>query len=271
MRSKPPSKIDTSDISQSSRGVAEMVQFTLILGVTTAVIFAGLYMGLAHLSSVSDSQDLNAAAGEMSQAQEAQSEVAQGTPHKVTRIGLRGGRLAYGESNEVEMSVRIISNTGTQDISGTIQPLFLEFENGKVALENSGVIISSEERGGDDMARSPAFLISDSQTIIKLFATERDGGVAQVSGGDDATAAVSLLRISQTAIQSNPLEADGSQDTATVEIEIQSPRYEAWANYFELHDHDMTVSENPGSNTVEVSFETEQVVAQKIEMGVRIG
>jgi hypothetical protein len=61
----------------------------------------------------------------------------------------------------------------------------------------------------------------------------------------------------------------GTDEKATVQITVESPRYRAWANYFEDHSHATLVNVDESNQLVEVEFETYEVLFQRLETTLR--
>jgi len=253
-------------IHENSRGVSELLQFVLLLGLAIGILLGAVWFGVGQLSDLTDTQIVQAATDEMTDLQDTQLQVAQDAPIQTAEVSLTDARLGYGEPDEVQVEVEADGSLGdTVTQSFDVQPIILNLKDRNVVLESGAVIYQSDD--GSSMASDPFFEIAENRSTLTFFSTYKDGGATQVAGSDRAVDVVNY-RSNQDAAHMDPVSA-GNDLKATVTITIETPRYRAWGNYFRSHEHVSSVNVDESAERVEAEFKTYEVLAYEVHTAMQ--
>lgn len=255
-----------TEIDNDDRGVSELLQFVLLLGIAISITLGAVWFGVGELSDFTETQSVQAATDEMTSLQDTQLQVAQDVPLRSDEITLSESRLGYGEPDEVHIEIEAVDPTGnTVTHQFDVQPVILDIHDRAVVLESGAVIYQSDS--GSSMASGPYFDIAENRTTLTFFSTYKDGGATQVSGSDRDVDVVNY-RSNQDAAHMDPV-ISGTDEKAIVTVTIETPRYRAWGNYFESHEHVSTVNVDESAEEVEVQFETYEVLAYEVHTAMQ--
>jgi hypothetical protein len=253
-------------VLDDSRSVSELLQFVLLFGFAVSITLASVWVGATQLTDLTDDQQVQKATDEMVGLQETQHQVAQNVPLRTGEVTLPDGSLGYGEADEVHVTVEATDSTGSSvSHDFDIQPIILSIDGTDIVLEGGAVIYGAN--GGSSMQSDPLFNIADNRSTLQFINTFQAGGSDQV-GGTGNTVGVVNYRNSQDAIHMDPV-VGGSEADATVTVTVETPRYRAWANYFEEHGSVTVLSVDESAEEVTAEFKTEEILSAEIKTAVK--
>ncbi|WP_129115087.1 DUF7289 family protein [Halegenticoccus tardaugens] len=144
-------------------------------------------------------------------------------PSRATEIRLSGGTLALGD--EVTVRVGVYDGGYVDEREFTLRPIVYRADGTEIAYEGGAVVRT--DRGSGIVVSGPAFV--DGDVVLPFVATYADEGSTSVGGRD------TVLVAAERGARASPetFEPDAGEE---VRVEIESPRADAWADYFEDDD-----------------------------------
>jgi hypothetical protein len=256
----------TQTVLDDRRSVSELLQFVLLFGFAVSITLGSVWFGAAQLTDLTGNQQVGKATDEMVGLQETQHQIARDVPLRTGAVTLPDGSLRYGKSDEVHVTVEATDSTGsTVSHDFDIQPIYLTIDDTDIVLEGGAVIYGTKD--GSSMQSDPLFNIADNRSTLQFINTFQAGGSDQVGGSGNMVDVVNY-RSNRDAIQMDPV-VGGSEADATVTVTVETPRYRAWANYFEQHGSVTVLSVDESAEKVKAEFQTKEILSSEIKTAVK--
>lgn len=237
------------------RAQSEVLGFILVFSVIVASTGIVYTVGFSALEDARTAEQLNNMERAYDILDDNVRDVSQrGAPARATELDLGGGGLRLGE--EVNITVTATNTTNASDsisISRTTRPLVYTLDDRSVVYASGATI--RENRDGSVITSEPEWVFGGQRAILGLV-TARAGGEREAIGGQ-----TSVLVRTQALNRGTDTFTTGSGSKANVTIRVESPRAEAWGQYFERQGLD-PVDGDPTDGDVSYEFETETAYLQ---------
>jgi len=179
----------------------------------------------------------------------------EGAPSRATEMRLAGGELRHGEPVTVRIEDRSDPSVNVTTVS---RPLV--YADGDTEIVYAAGAVLRSDGGASIMLRDPPFY-SGSEAVFPLVGTYRTGGQRSVDG--DGT-----VRITSTGTVINTTVPEPFAAASAYNVTVESPRSDAWAQYFESDPGFGAVER--GNGTVEAEIEGDQVRVVRSLIRVRL-
>jgi hypothetical protein len=241
---------------REQRAVSEIVGYVLVFSLVLVTVTIISTAGLGALEDTRDSEQAeNAERAFDVVADNMASIYEQNSPSRATEIDLGESELFYADP--VQFRVTVDDGAVPRTYEYTARPIELRF-SGQTSLVYEGGAVFRRQDDGGFMIRNPPILLSERRVHFPIIQT--------VSDGTESSSGTTVL------LRGKSTKRDALTDTARtyeeMTIEITSPRYELWEEYFvDEHGVDCTTSDQTVSCTVE-DPETVFVTRQQIELSI---
>jgi hypothetical protein len=226
------------------RGVSEVVGFVLVFSVITMTIGIVSVVGLGGLHDAQQAEQVNNVERAFDVLDTNVKEIQRHeAPSRSTEIRLGGDRMEFGEVSTVTIE-------GANE-EATIETRPLVYTDGDIEIvyELGGIFRSDD--GGSVMLKDPGYVLSDDRSSVLLLVTTKPSDQTGVAGHQTM-----LVRGSH---QHTELLYHRTTDEVTVTID--SPRADAWEQYFERQ------AENQDAEPEDVLDRDDTKVEYTIEAG----
>lgn len=216
------------------RGVSEVIGFVLVFSLITMTIAIVFTAGLGGLQDAQQAEQVNNVERAFDVMGDNLAKVqSQQAPSRTTEVKLLDGSI--GLQDETTITVRVIDKetgeTKTDEETGekiertvTSRPIVYS-DGGSRSIVYEGGAIFRTDGESSVMLREPRHIRDEERIVLPVVVT--DGSQTSLSGGGTVLIAGEG--------QSWNVD-DYSDATGTVQIEIESPRSDAWARYFDEID-----------------------------------
>jgi hypothetical protein len=200
------------------RGQSETVGFVLVFAlivVSTGIVYVA---GFSTLDDARTTEELRNMERAFDVLDDNIDDVARrDAPARSTEIRLGNGDLSFGEP----INVTVTANGSTDNF--TRQPLVYRLDGSSIVY-SSGAVIRTD-RGNSVMRSGPGWVVDDRRVLLTWIDVRQSGDSVAVGG--DTTA---LVRVRSGTV---PNVASVTSDTPfTVTVSVESPRADAWRQYF---------------------------------------
>lgn len=242
------------------RAVSEVLSYVLIFSLIVASIAIVTVGGLGSLNDARTSEHLSNAQRAYDVLHDNLADVhAEGAPSRSTEISLGDAQLFFDEN----VTLRVVTSADTYERE--IRPIVFRIEGERELVYEAGATIATQRRGGI-VLNEPPFLLTDAaggRVHVPIVQTTSPS-VASVGG------ATVLVRGQSTEREILERELRGGVDV--LRIEIETPRIDAWADYFEDREYcAVSVSGSTVTCNVEPAFQDPEhlsVTVQGIEVSL---
>lgn len=242
-------------MTDADRGQSEVVGFLLIFGI---VVLAIALVGITAFTGLDNAQEFrettSAEQGFLVLAENIDDTNREGAPSRETEITLSQASLALEGTERI--NVTVAGETTTVET----QPIVYE-SRGDTSISYSSGLLIREDAGNGLSFREPKFVLTGDTVVLPLVRT--------IAADETTVAGISSVEVVTRHTGTRVVAAD-SFDSATVSINITSPRADVWLEYLdEKIDDDGSCSLDDG--TVECSIETEDVFVsvENVEVELR--
>lgn len=246
---------------RDSRASSHAIGFLLLLGLSLSTIAGGAYYGLAGLQDASSGAPAKTAESSLATVRGDFYSLADGSPYRSTPIELYESSVRYGDTVEIRVSASSPSQSlGTQQYE--FRPIIIE-SAGNQYIYSGGVVLRATEDGAY-LKTGPRFRIDDEDAYLPVFAMSVADPDREVSVNDRGTAQLAMYKRDSSLTRFEPTDGSGNEETATVTIEVRTPRAEAWASYFRDNPDYSSVSVGPNGKTVTAEFATKHLYLREV-------
>lgn len=182
----------------------------------------------------------------------------EGAPSRATEMRLAGGTLRYGEP----VTIRVES-TADPNLNESVRARPLVYaEDDTEIVYVSGAVLRSD---GDAsiMLREPPFRFDGSTAAIPLVGTYRTSGASSLS--TDGT-----VRVTSAARGVNSTVSDGFRDADGYTVVVESPRSNAWAQYFDSDPGIENVTHNATADTATAEIGPSEAIVPRFSVQFRL-
>lgn len=208
-----------------SRGVSDVVGFTLVFALILAMVTLVTVVGFGDLSTIrAVEQTDNAQRAFDVVADNIADVVIRGAPSRATEIKLTDATLYAGDP--VLINVTASDSSGvvpplTANATYEVRPIVYEGQRETNIVYSAGAVFRVQREGGI-VVRDPPFVLDDDRIHFPMALTQSRG--ADSIGG-------STIRLRAVATQRALDVYETGTPYDTLDINITSPRYELWAEY----------------------------------------
>lgn len=209
----------TRSLAEDERSVSEVLGYIIVFGIVLTAIIAIVVGGVPILEDARDtSQVENAERAFDITASNFADLYEQGAPSRATQIDLGAGNLYY--DNNVTITV---NNGGDTLGTAEFRPVVMSVTDNRNVIYEGGAVFRGSP-GEETMRRDPPFLLEeDDRALIPLVKTH--SSVVESAGSRTI-----LLR---GVAEDRDLTNEDDTQPGDIEIVIESPRYDAWAQGLE--------------------------------------
>jgi hypothetical protein len=233
------------------RGVSETLGYVLIFSLVVTTAATGFTLGTAELSNTQQQAKLTNVERAFDVLADNLADVHRHEdPRRATEIRLADGTIGVGD--ETTVTVGQYEDGAFLDPANDsfdLHPIRYHSDGTEIAYE-AGAIVRSSPKGGI-MLSEPAFLTSETRTVLPFVITEPDADTTSVGGTD------TVLVVGKRGPRVVPREID--TDGSTVAVRIKSSRAAVWEQYFERHDDFTVVNSVDGTDSVTATVDTSSV------------
>lgn len=217
------------ETSSRDRGVSEVLSYSLIFGLIVASIAIVTVGGLGSLQSAQDLEQVSNAERAFDVLDDNLGDIySQGAPSRSTEVSLGESELFFDDNVTLEVTF----DSG-RTISEEIRPIVFRVDGDRKLVYEVGAVIRANRDGGIMLKRPPFSFVEGSGAgdgrvhfpIVQTFSPD-------VQSMGSTTVLVRGEATNRTVLMSY-LDGGTGFDT----IEIESPRFEVWADYFESRDY----------------------------------
>lgn len=220
------------------RAVSEVLSYALIFGLIVASIAIVSVGGMNGLETVRTNEQLSNAERAFDVLHDNLRAVhAEGAPSRATEVSLGDSQIFFGENITMRVSVG-----GDTNVS-TIRPIIFRVEGERQLVYEAGTVIRQSRDGGVVLNPPPFALTKDTNPEsgqVHLPIVQTTSSNVQSMGSTTV-----LVRGKSTNREVLRSYADGGPTLDYIEIE--SPRYEIWMDYFEGREYCDSVSNPSGT------------------------
>jgi hypothetical protein len=227
---------ETVESVERDRGLSEVLSYSLIFALIVASIGIVTVGGMNSLQNAQTSEQLSNAQRAFDVLHDNMADIySEGAPSRGTEIALGDAELYFDEN--ITMTVSL--NGGGTTIEREIRPLVFRVSNERQLVYEAGATIRHERESGIVLDGPPIGLRASGNGDAYIPIVKTTAPTVQSLGGTTV-----LVRAESS--NREILHADLQGNTDLSAIEIESPRYEAWLDYFEGREYCDSVSEpNP--------------------------
>jgi hypothetical protein len=257
----------TASRPQRDRAVSEIIGFVLIFGLSLGAIMVTSAVGINALTDATEDQPRKIATDELDKFRTNLYDHTNRVPYRTTALTGVDGTIHYGDP----VSITVSGSSGSGSLAPqTVQAEPIVYDVGRTQIVSvAGMVILQDDNGGVALKTGPRFQIAPERSQLPLIKTSQSGGVDAVSPASGTSAYLVSHRWSNSGTRYAPVDGSGNQVTATISISVNTPRYEAWAEYFRSHPQVSSVTASPGSNTVTAEFQTKELLIQRTEVRLK--
>jgi len=241
---------------REQRAVSEVLSYVLVFGLVLTSVTIVSFVGLPILEDSRDSERaVNAERAFDVVADNMAAIYEKNSPSRATEIDLDDSELFYADT--VQFRVTVDDGSVPRTYEYNARPVGLRVSERTTLIYEGGAVFREQDNGGL-MIRDPPFLLGEQRVHLPIVQTVSDG--SEASGGTTV-----LLRGTST---NREVLADTRRSYEEITIEITSPRYRLWEEYFvEKRGLDCTTEGQTVSCTIE-NPETVFVTHQQIDLSI---
>ncbi len=186
-----------------------------------------------------------------------------GAPARSTELQFAGGHLAAQGQVSIELNV--------SHQSGSNQTLLtpISYTREQTSLHYTSGAVLRTDHGQGYVVRDPPMAFDENRTLLSIVGTQLPGATESISGSGPVQLAVRQNGPPETSPRT--LTVTNASDPVAYNLSIDSPRYQAWGQYFErVVPPDSTISYDAANQTVVVQAETETLSVRWTTVDVRL-
>lgn len=248
---------------RDDRGVSEVLGFVLAFALITStvgLVYATGFTGLYNAQEHEQLQNMERAFDVMDDNFDDLN--GRGPPSRATELKLPGGSIRMGDTVKFHVKTNSTQPVPCNTTGGTVmwsRPVVYQLNDEEIVYSGGAVIRSSDERS--TMIDGPDWIATDDQMLLSLLTTTEGDG----SGIAGET---TILVVGQRTSRSLRCQFPNPSSPLRVNVTVESPRTNAWAEYFDGHGYDVTDTSDThvtakfntsrffaGSSSVDVEFE----------------
>lgn len=237
------------------RGVSDVVGYILVFSLIIMVIATVFTIGFSGLADRQQAEQVNNVERAMDVFGQNMEDVwAREAPSRATEMRLAGGTLRFEEPVEIT-----VERDGSS-VTAFTRPVTYEHENTEISY-SAGALFRND--GGDRsiMLAEPPYTVRSDRVVLPLVEVSRPSGQDSVSTDGTIRATSSFRYVNET------LPGDVAEGSGDVNVTVDSPRADAWGDYFgEIDGVDATVN---GNTMVASVDDPEAVFAPRFRIRVR--
>lgn len=225
----------------TDRAVSEVLSYSLIFGLIVASIGIVTVGGLGSLQSAQTNEQLSNAERAFDVLHDNLADIhSEGAPSRSTEISLGESELFFDAN--VTMRVGIENASGPFEFAAEIRPIVFRVEGERQLIYEAGATIRHAREGGI-ILNDPPFTISDSGAgHVHL-------PIVRTTSADVQSMGSTTILVRGQSWNRDVLHRDLQDGSDLKYIELETPRFEAWANYFDHQAYCDSVK-TPSTETV---------------------
>jgi len=263
-KSPPPSRDSdslissrTDSVQNDTRGVSDALGYALLIAVvlTSVAVMYTVGWGLTTQMQHSEYMD-NVERGFLVFSENLGDINQNDAPSRSTELKFYGGNLDMSGKTVFEVTVTDPETGATRNATFVTRTIEYSKQNDTVYYASG--MVAREMNGQVGIIREPTFTFTDHQTRLSFLSLQPSNGTVNIGG----TTTV-LARAELQSKQLVDVVHRTSSENVTMNVTVQSPRYEVWARYFESEGL-TRVSTSPSNNTVTFSHTTEHLYLRRL-------
>lgn len=245
------------------RGVTDTMGYVLLVGIVITAAFFTFAGAMPVIEEKQHTQYMhNVESGFEVYADNLDDIVHEQGPARATEMNLDGGSLFGGNDTTINVTVTTPDSSTSYISDSTAIPYT---KHGTTVVYESGSVIWAQD-GGQIMHKEPPMRFGEDHTTISLITTTI-AGEQQVVGPSGKITLIS--RHSGTQTRAIHMDDDSDKDI-TVRMEVTSPQYQAWGDYFESQGL-TEVTTNETAQTVVYEHQTDDLYIRETLIRVSTG
>lgn len=211
------------------RAVSEVLSYSLIFGLIVASIAIVTVGGVGSLQSAQANEHLSNAERAFDVLHDNLADVhSEGAPSRATEVSLGTSELFFADN--------VTMHVGLEDPSGSarkfereFRPIVFRVGEGRQIVYEAGAVLREQRQGGLVLNGPPFSLVADAgsgdgRAHIQLVST---------TAADVQSMGSTTVLVRGQATDRKVLYSDAGGDSVLKNITLETPRYAAWANFFE--------------------------------------
>jgi hypothetical protein len=246
------------------RALSDAIGFVLVFAVITASIGVFYATGFNGLESARTEERTNNAERAFDVLRANMEDIsARGAPSRATEIKVSDAKLYVGDKASINLTLRyhgngsvVRTNETTQPGPITYRPIVYESADGTSVVYANGAVFRRSQGGYYSMTQQPGYVVSDRRVLLTVFQTQ--SATQPTAAGSDTVLVRALAR-------SRSVVFAASATTYDLDVDMTTPRADAWKRYFEDKGATCSVSGDDLSCTFE-DVETIHVTRLRAEL-----
>lgn len=248
---------ESESVATADRGINDVLGYIIIFSIIVVSIGFVMVSGLSSLQEVRDDEQVANAERAFDVVHDNMAQIYErNAPSRATEVDLADSEIFF--ANNVSVT---IDGDGTELASYQIRPVEMRVGDGESLVYEAGAVFRDGQNGAI-MRNEPPFLFKENRVHVPIIQTT----APSIQSAGSTTI---LLRGKST--NRSVIESDVSGSYNTVTIEIASPRYEAWENYFQEFSA-VTCTTDDATETVECNTTSDPeivyITLQRIEVSL---
>lgn len=248
-------------MTSGDRGVSEVLGFVLAFALITStvgLVYASGFSGLYNAQEHEQLQNMERAFDVMDDNFEDLN--GRGPPSRATELKLPGGSIRMGDTVKFRVKTNSTEPVACNATGGTVlwsRPVVYQLDDEEIVYSGGAVIRSSGDRS--TMLDGPDWIANEDQMLLSLLTTAEGDG----SGIAGET---TILVVGQRTSRSLRCEFPNPSSPLRVNVTVESPRTNAWAEYFEEEGYEVT---DTSDTHVTAKFNTSRFFAASSSVDVK--
>jgi hypothetical protein len=228
-------RAETTDNARKSsarwdrRAVSEVLSYTFIFGLIVASIAIVSVGGMVGLENVRTNEQLSNAERAFDVLHDNLRAVhSEGAPSRATEVSLGDSQMFFGDN--ITMTVDISSG----QFSTEIRPIVFRVDGERRLVYEAGAVIRQDRGGGVVLNDPPFTFVQNSDTQVRV-------PIVQTTAPEQESIGSTKILVRGQSVHRDVLNSTVDGGLTLNRLEIDSPRNDAWANYFQEQDYCTTV------------------------------
>jgi hypothetical protein len=227
-------------VASCDRGVSEVLSYSLIFGLIVTSIAVVTVGGVGSLQSAQANEQLSNAERAFGILQDNLADVhSEGAPSRATEVSLGTSELFFADN--------VTLHVGLEDPSGDrekyereFRPIVFRVGGDRQIVYEAGAVVREERQGGLVLNEPPFSLLEgagsgDGRAHVQLVST---------TAADVQSMGSTTVLVRGQATNREVLYSDVRGSSVLKNVTLETPRYAAWANYFERQEYCSSVTTN---------------------------
>jgi hypothetical protein len=223
----------------SDRAVSEVLSYSLIFGLIVTSIVVVTVGGVGSLQSAQANEQLSNAERAFDVLHDNLADVhSEGAPSRATEVSLGTSQLFFADN--VTLHVGLEEPSGDREkFERQFRPVVFRVGGDRQIVYEAGAVVREERQGGLVLSEPPFSLVEgaggDGRAHVQLVST---------TAADVQSMGSTTVLVRGQATNRQVLYSDVRGSSVLKNVTLETPRYAAWANYFERQEYCSSVTTN---------------------------